>query len=158
MNLGTMAFVILVVIGVGASGIYFVTTGKTPFNIASGMAPLSLSQASFQSSNPFFNEKLWILTVAQGGIGAQAIGTIDNSDIGTKTGQTPAQDINLAITYSTQACEYPISTSGNLNLQISSPPGERVMIGDSAPPNSRMDGPSRIGTRNRALPPALVAL
>lgn len=114
-GIATIGLILIGILVIGA-GTVLVTQGIIPLEVAGGIAPLSLSQASFQSSNPFFNEKLWILTVTQGGIGAKAIGEIDNTDVGTKTGQTPKTDLSIDITYSKQSCEYPISNAGTDNV------------------------------------------
>lgn len=83
-------------------------TGFLLAQFPTGWTTLSLSQAIFQSSNPFFTGKVWVLTVAQGGMGQHAVGTISKEDIKSKSGVQPKNDLKIEITYSKAAWEYPI--------------------------------------------------
>lgn len=76
-----------------------------------GFTTLSLTQADFTSTNQFFNEPAWILTVSQGGLGQRAVGTFSKSQIGSQSGETPKYDFQLDIDYSEQSCNYPIIRS-----------------------------------------------
>jgi hypothetical protein len=73
-----------------------------------GYTTLSLSEAQFSSSNQFFNDKVWILTVAQQGMGQYAYGKITSDEIGSKSGTKPEKNFTIDISYSKQACEYDI--------------------------------------------------
>lgn len=82
-----------------------------------GFTTLSLSQADYSMSSctpeNFFCGKLWTLTVAQGGMGQKAIGTIAAADIEVKSGTKPDRNLAIEITYSEQSCEYPIQKSSD---------------------------------------------
>lgn len=73
-----------------------------------GFTTLSLSQADFTSNNPFFSGNVWIMTVAQQGLGQHAYGIVDGDELGDETGTYAARDFSIDITYSEQTCEYPI--------------------------------------------------
>lgn len=111
---GALPFIAIAALAVAL--IIVAVGGQYLVGIASltGMTPMSLSQASFTSKSDFFNgEKMWILSATQGGIAARAQGTIDNADIGSKSGTKPVNDLTLDITYSEQSCEYPIEVNYN---------------------------------------------
>ena len=73
-----------------------------------GWTTLSLTQAVFSSSTKFFTGKVWILTVAQGGMGQHAEGTISASQVKDMSGTQPANNLKLSIDYSKMDWEYPI--------------------------------------------------
>ena len=100
----------LAIIGILLSAIMLIGTAKFNWGLFQlfGWTTLTLTKASFTSSDPFFNDEVWILTVAQGGLGQHAIGTIDNEEIGELSGKKPANDLKITIDYSKFSWEYPI--------------------------------------------------
>lgn len=100
----------LVIFGLILAGGYAVQQGliKPIGQSVTGFTTLSLTQASFASTSQFFNDKLWIMTIAQGGLGQHATGTISADSIGTSSGTKPASDLKISIDYSKFSWEYPI--------------------------------------------------
>lgn len=90
----------------------------------SGTNTISLSQASLQSSNPFFSGKVWLLTFSSGGLGQRYTGTFSPNQIQSATpdSSTTTKDFTIDVQYSDQTCNYAIQqTSQNLpiyDLQI----------------------------------------
>jgi len=112
-----LILVIIGVIFVAAIAAYFIMPDK--FNMAVGgsvpmsafgFTTLSISQAQFTSSNSFFQGQVYILSVAQGGMGQTASGTISPTDIkNAGSSQQPTDGFTININYQTQQCEYPIT-------------------------------------------------
>lgn len=91
-------------------GINWVLLGTAPI----GWTTIGLSQADFRStSNEFFTGPRWILTVVQGGMGQYAEGTISKEQIGSQSGEEPANDFAIKLDYSEQTCEYNIQKDTN---------------------------------------------
>ncbi len=103
----TQGWILVLILG----GIILAQQG---FPFITGWTTLSLTQADFQSSSDFFTGKTWILYVSQGGMGQYAEGTLTKSEIGSKSGTQPQNDLKLSIDFSEQSCEYPLRVDYNL--------------------------------------------
>lgn len=98
------------VIWAGLGGINWIYSGTMPI----GWTTIGLSQADFRStSNEFFSGPRWILTVVQGGMGQFAEGVISKTQIGSQSGEEPANDFAIKLEYSEQTCEYNIQKDIN---------------------------------------------
>jgi len=73
-----------------------------------GWTTLSLTKAVFTSASKFFTGKVWILTVAQGGLGQHAEGVISASEVKEQSGVQPENDLKIGIDFSKSQWEYPI--------------------------------------------------
>ncbi len=107
---GLGAFALFIMIAVG---LLLISQGGLFSGLPTGFTTLSLSQAQFQSSNQFFNQKLWVMTVAQGGLGQSATGTFTKQDIASKSGTQPETDFKMTINYNEQSCNYAIVRDTN---------------------------------------------
>ena len=105
---------IFIIVAVGAILITLALSNKLPLKLG-GYTTLSLTKATFQSTNPFFNGPAWILTVAQGGMGQYAYGYIDKDEVGEMSGKYPEHDLEIHITYGKFDWEYPINTFSGLD-------------------------------------------
>ena len=78
-----------------------------------GWTTLALQSAEFTSgvnlpNGDFWSGKLWILTIAQYGLGQHVEGTISKESIGTLSGTTPQNDFKIEVDWDKQQCIYPI--------------------------------------------------
>lgn len=102
---GNSNWIIYLIIGAVALG---AVSGGTLFAaLPGGFTTLSLSQVDFRSSNQFFNQPLWVLSVVQGGLGQNAVGTFAASEI-EDGGNQADNNLRIDVNYQKQACEYTI--------------------------------------------------
>jgi len=78
-----------------------------------GWTTLALQSAEFTTgtqlpNGEFWSGKLWILTIAQYGLGQHVEGIISKEDIGTKSGTMPQNDLKITVDWDKQQCVYPI--------------------------------------------------
>lgn len=93
-------------------------TNIFPLSI-SGTSTLSLQQAQLQSSNPFLDGKVWLLTFRAGGLGQSYFGSFSPSAVqsATSDSSTTTKTFTIEVEYKDQQCSYPItSTSSNKPL------------------------------------------
>ena len=107
-----IAIILIGLVAAGVTAVYVLKPNIGGIQFAAGptgFTTLSLSQASFQSTNTYFNNpKMWIMTIAQGGMGQSATGSISCSQIGTVSGTKCKNDLSISILESKFDWEYPI--------------------------------------------------
>jgi hypothetical protein len=62
-----------------------------------------------KSTDTILDGKVWVMTVAQGGMAQYATGTVSSGSLMSSSGETNERGFTLDITNTKQSCEYPIS-------------------------------------------------
>jgi len=108
----------LLLLGIFVGSLYFLGILKYMMTGLQGYTTLSLSQAGFKTddpNDPWWNSKVYILTVVQGGMSQSARGTITKQEVDDKgSTEKPLNDLTIDITYGKQTCEYPIRVNSNV--------------------------------------------
>jgi hypothetical protein len=74
-----------------------------------GWTTLSLTKASFVTTAPGgLPSPVWILSVMQGGLAQNALGVIDNEEVGAMSGTKPKYDLKIEMSWDKLSWEYPI--------------------------------------------------
>ena len=93
-------------------GVFLVSSGTLKLPLAiTGTSTLSLTQANLQSSNPFLDGKVWLLTFRAGSLAQRYFGTFSPSVIQSATSDstTTTRDFSVEVNYDDQQCSYSIT-------------------------------------------------